>query len=221
MIYCIGALLVSYLLGSFPTSIVAGKVSKGIDIREYGSGNAGATNTFRVLGWKAGVIVAAVDIVKGFAATYAIPVIALRLYGEPSFFGPSKLLAVLCLCSVVVGHVFPVFAGFKGGKGVGAGAGAVFGLVPQAGLICLTVFILTLVLSGFVSLSSICAAVCLPVSVALLPVLFEIERDPLLLGITVFIALLVVFMHRTNIGRLIQGVERRVEKVRLFKRRRD
>lgn len=208
---------ISFLIGSLPTSIIAGKLLKKIDIREHGSGNAGATNTFRVLGWKTGVVVALIDIGKGFVTAFVIADVRIFAHSIGGYGGPQELLGILCVGAAVAGHMFPPFAGFKGGKGVGTGAGGIFGLFPLVGIVCLTVFILTLLISGYVSLSSVLAATSLPLSSLVIQVLRSGEVDLLRLVITAVIAAVVVFMHRSNIARLVEGEESRVEKLWLFR----
>lgn len=184
----------SYLVGAFPTSLIAGKLVRGIDLREHGSRNLGATNVYRVLGWKVAVPVALVDIAKG-----AIPVL---------FFAPrvSSSLSVALLMGVaaILGHVFSVFVGFKGGKGVATGAGVMLALVPKALGISAVVWALLVWLTGYVSVASITGALLLPVSVLLL---YPDRRE--LLWLTVVIALAITWFHRANIKRLMNGTENR------------
>ena len=178
----------------FPTSLIAGKLVRGIDLREHGSRNLGATNVYRVLGWKVAVPVALVDIAKG-----AIPVL---------FFAPrvSSSLSVALLMGVaaILGHVFSVFVGFKGGKGVATGAGVMLALVPKALGISAVVWALLVWLTGYVSVASITGALLLPVSVLLL---YPDRRE--LLWLTVVIALAITWFHRANIRRLMNGTENR------------
>ncbi|HDI51207.1 MAG TPA: glycerol-3-phosphate 1-O-acyltransferase, partial [Bacteroidetes bacterium] len=159
MLTLIVIVLLSYLVGSIPTSIIVGKILRGIDIREYGSGNAGATNTFRVLGWKAGVFVIAVDIGKGVFATLVIS--KLNLTGVPLL--ASTLLQIIAGVSAVCGHIWTVFAGFRGGKGVSTAAGMIIALYPIAFLICIAIFTIVLFTTRYVSVSSMIAAVSLPI----------------------------------------------------------
>jgi glycerol-3-phosphate acyltransferase PlsY len=207
----------SFLVGSLPTSIIAGKLLKKIDIRDYGSGNAGATNTFRVLGWKTGIVVAVLDIGKGFITSFVIAHMRIFPHIIGNYSGPQELLGVLCVGAAVAGHMFPPFAGFRGGKGVGTGAGGIFGVFPLAGGVCLTVFVLTLLFSGFVSLSSVLAAITLPISSLIIQLIRSGKVDPLWLVITSVIAAVIVFMHRSNIKRLAAGEESRAEKLWLFR----
>ena len=153
-------LILAYLLGALPFSILAGKLLKGIDIREYGSGNAGATNTFRVLGKKAGIPVLFLDVLKGFLA------VSLAHYSE--FGSDTEMFINISLAygvAAVLGHVFPVYVGFRGGKGVATLLGLMIGAFPQAALLSIGVFILILFLSKYVSLSSILAGFVFPIGV--------------------------------------------------------
>ncbi len=195
-------ILLSYLAGSLPTSIIAGKVLRGIDIREYGSGNAGGTNTFRVLGWKAGVAVSAVDVFKGFAATYWIAALALGASGLP-----EDMLRILAGFAAVAGHIWTVFAGFRGGKGVGTAAGMLLALYPLALLICLLVFLSVFGVTRIVSLSSISAALALPLVLSLFRYGMHYPVSGLLYYFSFFAAALILFTHRSNIKRLFNGTE--------------
>jgi glycerol-3-phosphate acyltransferase PlsY len=206
----------AYLIGAFPTSVLAGRLLAGIDIREHGSGNAGATNTFRVLGWKAGTTVALLDFAKGY--------FTVRLLGGPRFLPalpelfPAPLLPVLLACAVIVGHILPVWAGFRGGKGVAAGAGAVFALQPWVAAICLAGFILVLLSTGYVSVASMTAAVMMPVGSMALAWVSGKNLEPVWTLFSVAAALLILLMHRKNIGRLLGGRESRIDSLRLRRR---
>lgn len=199
-----GAVLAAYLIGAIPTAVWVGKRFYNTDVRQHGSGNAGATNTFRVLGKKPGSIVMAVDIFKGWAAT--------SLAGLLVFWDAipaDQLIAYKLLLGVVavIGHIFPVYVGFKGGKGVATLMGMVLAVYLQVALICLGVFIVVVLLTKYVSLSSMLAAISFPL-LLLLPA-FKPE-EPLLLIFGVLIAIMVVLTHRKNINRLLQGVESKV-----------
>jgi len=214
MLTLIVIVLLSYLVGSIPTSIIVGKILRGIDIREYGSGNAGATNTFRVLGWKAGVFVIAVDIGKGVFATLVIS--KLNLTGVPLL--ASTLLQIIAGVSAVCGHIWTVFAGFRGGKGVSTAAGMIIALYPIAFLICIAIFTIVLFTTRYVSVSSMIAAVSLPI---VFVVLQQIGHQPVsspLLVLSLIIAGLIIFTHRANIRRLLNGTENRIQRLRLGRR---
>ncbi|MCD6167495.1 glycerol-3-phosphate 1-O-acyltransferase PlsY [bacterium] len=214
MLTLIVIVLLSYLVGSIPTSIIVGKILRGIDIREYGSGNAGATNTFRVLGWKAGVFVIAVDIGKGVFATLVIS--KLNLTGVPLL--ASTLLQIIAGVSAVCGHIWTVFAGFRGGKGVSTAAGMIIALYPIAFLICIAIFTIVLFTTRYVSVSSMIAAVSLPI---VFVVLQQIGHQPVsspLLVLSLIMAGLIIFTHRANIRRLLNGTENRIRRLRLGQR---
>ena len=200
MIY-FAAALVAYLLGSIPFGFIAGLIA-GVDVREYGSGNIGATNTLRVLGKKYGYSVFVADVLKGFLAVR----IALWLAQfDPS---TSYFIGILAAFFVVVGHSFPVWLRFRGGKGVAAAAGACLGLLPVATFIAVIVWIAIFFAFRFVSLASIIAAIALPISAWLLGNV----ADPILLGFSGLIAALIIFRHRSNIVRLLQGSEPRFDR---------
>jgi len=199
-------IILSYLMGSLPTAILVGKALSGIDIREHGSGNAGGSNVFRVLGWKAGVFVMAVDVFKGFAATYWLP----RLLPQDLVAMPSaQLIAGIC---AIFGHIWTVFAGFRGGKGVGTAAGMLLALFPQALLVCFLLFIVVLLATRIVAAASITAAVALPVTLTLFRCQLH-KTVPLPLYVfSFFAALLIIYTHRSNIRRMIGGTENRFGK---------
>jgi len=189
------ALLASYLLGAVPTSHLVSRLFAKIDLREHGSGNLGATNLYRVLGWKYAIPVALFDIAKG-----AIPVLVFA----PRVSG-SELFALACGVAAILGHVFSVFVGFKGGKGVATAAGVMLGLTPLALAVAAAVWAVLVLLTGYVSLGSIAAAAVLPVAVYLL----ERPTTAELLWIDVAVAAGVIFLHRRNIQRLFRGTENR------------
>ena len=152
MILLLLLLLISYLVGSIPTSIIMGRVTRGIDIRDHGSGNAGATNAFRVLGCKPALVVVVADMFKGWLAAALIAGLTFGgLLGDIPFDNPP-LTAILCGAATVLGHTFTIFAGFRGGKGVGALAGMLIHLFPVAVLLGLAVWILVLITTGYVGL---------------------------------------------------------------------
>ncbi len=186
--------VLSYLLGAIPTSYLTARLVTGQDLRTLGSGNLGATNLFRVLGWRYAVPVGLFDMLKG-----AIPVV---VFGPRA--GGGDLVPALLGSVAVVGHVFSVFVKFRGGKGVATGAGVVLGLAPWALLAALAVWALVVKLSGYVSLGSLLAAAVLPPAVYLL----HPERRPLL-GLFALLAAFIILLHRANIGRLLAGTESR------------
>ena len=188
-------LLASYLLGAMPTSYLAARLVKGIDLREHGSRNLGATNLYRVLGWRFAVPVGLIDAAKGL-----IPVLV---------FAPrvssSELFALVCGLTAVLGHVFSVFVGFKGGKGVATAAGVMLGLAPAALGVAALVWAALVYLTGYVSVASIAAAALFPVAVYLID---RPERREML-WLDVAVAAAIIWLHRANIKRLVQGTENR------------
>jgi glycerol-3-phosphate acyltransferase PlsY len=187
-------LIASYLLGSIPTSYLTVRLLKGQDLRTLGSGNLGATNLFRVLGWKYAIPVGLFDMMKG-----AVPVLVFAPRA-----GGTDMAAILLGLAAIAGHVFSVFVGFKGGKGVATGAGVVLGLAPWAFLIALALWAIVVKTTGYVSLGSIVASGTLPLAVYIL----HPERRPLL---WVFggLAAAILLLHRANIRRLLTGTENR------------
>ena len=195
----------AYLLGSIPTSVWYGIGYFGVDVRQHGSGNAGATNTFRILGKRAGTIVMLIDVLKGWTATC----LALLLYYFNEI-GTDQLLTYKIIFGLIaiVGHIFPVFVRFKGGKGVATLLGMVLAVHSELALVCITIFILTLLASQFVSLSSMLATLAFPVF-SLLGVFGQ--PDPLLVAFGFAMFILVVISHQKNIVRLLKGNESRVD----------
>lgn len=188
-------LLASYLIGAIPTSHLVSRTFANIDLRQHGSGNLGATNLYRVLGWKYAIPVALFDIAKG-----VIPVV---------WFAPqasrSELYALACGVAAILGHVFSVFVHFKGGKGVATAAGVMLGMTPLALATAATVWAVVLLLTGYVSVASIAAAAVLPLAVYLL----EQPTSPELFWMVVLVAVGVIVLHRRNIQRLLKGTESR------------
>ncbi len=192
----------AYLIGSVPTAILAGKWFRGIDIREHGSGNAGATNAMRVLGPKIGMGVLIIDALKGIAAVSLAILIRDAFTSEVVFVIYQLILGA----AAIIGHVLPVFASFKGGKGVATLVGIVIILFPEVFLICLGVFLFVFLTSRYVSLASITAGVSLPVVAVLV-------QDGILmpkLFFAIAVALFVPITHKNNIRRLLRGEENRI-----------
>lgn len=209
MIYIFSEVILAYLIGSIPSAVWVGRIFYGVDVREHGSGNAGATNVIRVLGYKAGIPVLLFDVFKGWIAVQIATWI-----GVPGF-SPEQVdyVRIMLAFAAVLGHVFPAFAGFKGGKGVGTLAGAGIALYPLAILIVLGVFIIVLTVSRFVSLSSIISALLFPVIV----ILVLGERHPGLMVLALVIAVFIPLTHRKNISRLLKGTEKKFD----FSRKKD
>lgn len=189
------AIVASYLLGAIPTSFVVVRAVKGIDLRTTGSGNLGATNLYRLLGWRFAVPVALFDMLKG-----AIPAAVFAPLA-----GLGELGAVGLGMLAVVGHVYSVFVRFKGGKGVATGGGVILGLAPLAFVVSLLLWIVVVRVSGYVSLGSIVSALALPPAILLL----HPERSRAFVGLVTLLAVLVVWLHRANIRRLLAGTENR------------
>jgi len=192
---------VAYLIGSFPTAIIAGKLLKKIDIREHGSGNAGATNVFRVLGWKAGLVVLFIDMFKGFASVWWVPNLTVV---NPDIFIYVQIFAGI---AAIAGHIWTIFAKFRGGKGVGTAAGVFLGLQPGPVMICLIVFIGVVYKTKYVSLGSMIAAFLLPIILIVQKFFLEIEIQIPMIVLSILLAILIIVTHRANINRLIQGTE--------------
>ena len=198
------ALLAAYLLGSIPTAVWVGRRFFGLaDIREHGSGNAGATNTFRVLGKKAGSAVMAVDVLKGYVAAALPAWLALAPAGS----GPLLYAQLAGGALAVVGHIYPVWAQFRGGKGVATIVGMMLAIAPAPVGVCILVFVAMLALFRYVSLASMTAGLAF----ALLQLLPAFRPpQPLLLWFGFGVAGLLIYTHRANIGRLRSGTESRV-----------
>jgi glycerol-3-phosphate acyltransferase PlsY len=186
-------LVLSYLVGSIPFAYLIAKYFKGIDIRKHGSGNPGATNVYRI-DKRLGLLAFFCDVLKGF-----VPVL-LAVKANPS----SDILVIFVTLAVILGHMFTIFLNFKGGKGVATGCGAFLAISPLATLTCLLVFAIVLAISRYVSLSSICAAVMLPVS------LFIFSAPNIILVFSIAIAIIVIIKHYANIKRLIAGTENKI-----------
>jgi glycerol-3-phosphate acyltransferase PlsY len=203
-IFIIALLITAYLIGSVPTAVWWGKRYYGIDVREFGSGNAGATNTFRVLGKKAGIPVLFIDIIKGTLAV-------LLAHLSPFIFDSNEFvnLELGLGIAALVGHVFPIFAGFRGGKGVATILGVVICLTPITSLLVLAVFLIILIATRYVSLSSMIAGVSFPV---FLNIVLENQNQTLLI-FSLFVAVLLIVTHKKNISRLLKHQE---SKVNLF-----
>ncbi len=199
-------IIFSYLLGSIPTSIIAGKLLKGIDIRQHGSGNAGATNVFRVLGWKAGLVVLIIDMLKGL-----IPTVWVSQLGIESGLGWNVInYQIIAGFSAMFGHIWTIFAKFKGGKGVGTGAGMLIGLAPFAVLICLIVFIAVVAATRFVSLGSILASITFTAVIFVQKLVLGQPVPNELMIFSLLIPTLIIFTHRANIQRLLKGEESKI-----------
>jgi len=191
----------AYVLGSIPTAVLIGKWFYNIDVREHGSGNAGFSNSLRVLGPKAGIPVLIIDIAKGFAAVYLASRTALN---EGSI--SQQLVPIIYGILAFMGHLLPLFARFKGGKGVATGLGIILALFPLGAAVGLGVFLFVIFTFRMMSLGSMMGSISLPVSVF---ITYKVD-EPVLLIFSLFIAIMIVFTHRTNIKRIVQGSENRI-----------
>tara|TARA_B110000008_G_scaffold230382_1_gene233166 strand:+ start:1582 stop:2235 length:654 start_codon:yes stop_codon:yes gene_type:complete len=195
--------LLAYLTGAFPSAVWVGKTFYKIDVREYGSGNAGATNTFRVLGKGAGIPVLFMDILKGCLAVNYTLLISNSSELSPELFFENQLAFGI---AAVIGHLFPVYTGFRGGKGIATMMGLLIGLNPLAALFSFLVFVVVLLVSKYVSLGSIVASMAFPVFV-----MFVLNSDNSSLNLfAIFVPILSLITHQKNIERLIRGEEAKV-----------
>ena len=195
-------IIIAYLIGSIPTALIVSRKFFGVDIRDYGSGNMGATNTFRVLGKKYGSIVMLVDILKGMLAVALYNLLPYYLHNELERTNFMLALGI----SAVIGHIFPIYANFKGGKGVATLFGMILAIQPIIAISCVGVFLVVLFLTRYVSLSSMLGAVMLPICV-----LWIWNDDVVLYRVfAILVAAMVILTHQKNIGRILRGVESRV-----------
>lgn len=203
-------LLMSYLLGSIPSSLWIGKTFYGIDIREFGSKNAGATNTFRVLGYKPGIAVLFLDVLKGIFAIYFV-----HVYLNNQLFNISNnqfvIYKVIAGIGAFSGHLLPIFASFKGGKGVATSLGVIISIQTNAAIICLIIFVIIYLITNYVSLGAIVSSFCFPFVVKYI----LNEESIYLIFFSIFISFTIIFAHKSNIVRLIRGEE---HKLNLFKK---
>ncbi|THU38496.1 glycerol-3-phosphate 1-O-acyltransferase PlsY [Niastella caeni] len=208
-------IVIAYLIGSIPTAVWVSKGFFGIDIREYGSGNAGATNTFRVLGSRWGTFVMIIDMLKGVAATslYILLPYYMNMTNE---WDRTNFMVGLGLAAVL-GHIFPIWADFRGGKGVATLFGMVLAIQPLVAVLCVGIFLLVLYLTRFVSLSSILASIAFAVFIL---VIFN-EKEPLYRAFAIAVALLVLLTHQKNITRLLRGSESKVPILKYRDRRKE
>lgn len=207
-------IILSYLVGSIPTSIIISKAVKGIDIRNYGSGNAGGTNVMRVLGWKHGVLVIFLDALKG---AIAVVLIARLHYGVLPFqnvspFDDFTLVQIIAGISAVIGHIWTVFAGFRGGKGIATALGMLLMIITVDMLIAVGIFLIVVSISRYVSLGSIVSAMVVPLSMIFRENVLHthIEGYNTLLPFVIGVSLLVIFTHRKNLVRLVNGTENKL-----------
>ncbi len=213
MLNLIFIVILAYLVGSIPNSIIVAKLVKGIDIRKYGSGNAGGTNVSRVLGKRYGLLVIFLDALKG---AFAVVVIARLYLGSFPFpnatpFDDFTLVQIIAGIAAVTGHVWTAFAGFKGGKGIATGLGVLITLITLDMLVAIGIFVVVVAISKYVSLGSVTAALSIPITMMVRENVFgvNIPNYHTILPFAIFISLFIVYTHRENISRLIHGEEKR------------
>ena len=197
-------LIAAYLLGSIPSAVWIGKRYYGIDVREHGSKNAGATNTLRVLGKQAALPVFALDVLKGFAA---VMLMSLMKYSPAVGDNLLTILKLLAVVAAVVGHIFPIFADFRGGKGVATLVGSVIAIAPSIILLCFGVWLVVFILFNYVSLASMCAGVSFPIFILVSP---KTHDNLTLIIFSFLVAILLIWTHRKNISRLRAGTESKI-----------
>jgi len=197
------AVVMAYLIGSVSPSIIAGKILKGIDVRDFGSGNAGSTNTFRVLGKKPGIVVLILDILKGFLAANLYLLIPAPQSIRISIF------SILCGAAAVIGHIWPIFFSFRGGKGVNTMAGVLLAVIPLEVALATVAFLAIFIPTGYVSLSVMLSSLSLPFIALMRQYVFKEVVPVEILIISYAVPILMVYTHRTNIKRLLKGEENR------------
>jgi glycerol-3-phosphate acyltransferase PlsY len=195
MLNLIFLIMISYLVGSIPTSIIISKLLRGIDIRNHGSGNAGGTNVFRVMGWKWGVATILLDACKGAIVVIVVARFYLDRFPFPNAtpFDDFTLVQIICGVAAVIGHIWTVFAGFRGGKGIATALGVLITIITLDMIVALGVFVIVVTFSRYISLGSLMAAISVP--------LILIVRENILL---------VIFTHRANVERLLSGTEKKI-----------
>lgn len=217
----LSVLFISYILGSIPSAIWVGKGLKGVDVREHGSGNAGTTNTFRVLGVPFGITVFVLDFMKGFASSFWLSSVAFLWFNgplAPPNWDVESFLSIASGVSAVIGHMFPIFAGFKGGKGAATACGMLFGIEPVSISISFALFGLIIWATRYVSLASIMATALYPITLLVMRYGLDIFVDGSVIIFAAIIAFGIIYKHKSNIQRLIDGTESKVgEKARLAK----
>ena len=207
-------IILSYLIGSIPTSIIVSKAVKGIDIREHGSGNAGGTNVMRVLGWKHGLLVILLDVFKG---VLAVVVVARLHYGNIPFqnitpFDDFTFIQIIAGISAVVGHIWTVFAGFKGGKGIATALGMLLMIITVDMLIAVGVFVIVVTISRYVSLGSLMGTITAPLSLIIRENIFNVDIPGYntILPFIIAVSMLVIYTHRKNVVRILNGSENKL-----------
>lgn len=213
----------SYVIGSIPTALIISKKFFGMDIRDHGSGNMGSTNVFRVLGWKWGLLVQVADILKGLVA---VLLVAFFFETQMPFenrtpFEEATVVQFIAGLSAVLGHMFSMFAGFRGGKGINTSLGMLIAIAPVEVAVALGIFMLLVFSSGYVSLGSIIAAISVPSTMAIRHNIMgvQIEGYQIVVHACLLLSAIVIWAHRKNIQRLLRGTENRFTRLQLFKRK--
>ncbi|PIQ08286.1 MAG: acyl-phosphate glycerol 3-phosphate acyltransferase [Ignavibacteriales bacterium CG18_big_fil_WC_8_21_14_2_50_31_20] len=214
MLNLIVVVILSYLVGSIPTSIIVSKMVKGIDIRHHGSGNAGGSNVFRILGWKYGLFVILLDALKGVIAVLLVSRLYFGSFPFPNAtpFDDFTLVQIIAGIAAVLGHIWTVFAGFKGGKGIATGLGFLVSIVTIDMLLGLVVFAIVVAVSKYISLGSLSAAVSVPLFMIIRENIFgvDISGYHTILPFTIFLAFLVMYTHKANLTRIFSGNENKI-----------
>ncbi len=209
--------LVSYFIGSLMGAMIMGRLKGGVDIRTMGSGNAGGTNALRTQGTLFALGVIIIDIGKGAVGAGVVPGLDLPFIAEDPTLSRTWL-TIACATAAVLGHVWPIYHGFKGGKGAGTFIGTMIILAPKLIVLLLLVWASVLVVSGFVGLATMSAATALPVYLGIFEVPGSLESQPLFIY-SVVMAMFIIFWHRANIQRMREGTENRNERVMIFRRK--
>lgn len=221
MAYVIILIIISYLLGAFPTGLVVSKIFFGIDIRKLGSGNIGSTNVFRVLGTKWGIIVQIIDILKGFIPVFFVSQCFINLIEANLLnkLGGELGVKIISGFFAIIGHIWSIFVKFRGGKGVNTTLGMLLGVAPVEVSVALLIFSMAFFSSGIVSVGSILAGISLPIIVVIRKFLFNYPYQNFILLFSLFLALaaITIFTHRQNINRILNGTENKFEKFHILK----
>jgi len=206
LIFKVLLLIVAYLIGSVPSAVWIGRRFYGIDVREHGSGNAGFTNTVRVIGWRAGLPVFLMDVLKGYIAVSLVRLTQLYIPGTADFVNYQLMLGA----ATVLGHIFPIYVGFKGGKGVATLLGLLLAIQPAPTLICIGIFGVVFLMTRYVSLSSMIAGISFPI---LIIFVFQTTISSLVI-FSMIVSILLLLTHQKNIERLINREESRAKIIR-------
>ncbi len=213
MLEAVLKIIAGYLIGSISGSLLMGKI-KGVDIRKMGSGNAGGTNAFRTQGAKFALAVVFIDIAKGYISTWYVATLTVPFLPESGVI-PMDLLQVLCGTAAIMGHVYPIYHGFKGGKGAGAAVGTILAISPGIMLLAVLIWIINLVLTGYVGLGTMLAALSIP----LMTLWFGHGlSNQYFLYFSILIAIFILFTHRSNIRRMLAGTENRFENAMILRK---